>query len=288
MQKRSLHNKIYDQLSCWLSCDTDPLPKVPLTDFDQLVKHSKLGDVWLVEGRSRVSHVINLVTRSAWSHAALFIGKLTDIADPTLRQHIRAHYHGKDDEPLLIESMLEQGVIVTPVCRYRQEHLRLCRPKGLTTEDAWKLVRYTAQYLGCGYDTRQIFDLLRFLLPWAIFPRRWRSSLLTFKAGISTKLTCSLLLAEAFASVKFPVLPMVIEHRRHRYEFIRRNPRLFTPRDFDYSPFFESLKFPIVHFSEKHSYHDIYWNQDGLFSNDQAGIACLLEKQKHREEHHEN
>lgn len=65
--------KFTNWLACWLSCDIDPIPATPLSDFQRIQHAAKPDDVWLIEGRSRVSHVINFITRSTWSHAALYI-----------------------------------------------------------------------------------------------------------------------------------------------------------------------------------------------------------------------
>lgn len=268
--------KITNWLACWLSCDIDTIPATPLSDFQRIQNAAKPGDVWLIEGRSRVSHVISFITRSAWSHAALYIGCLTDIPDPQLREFIKRYYPHTTNEPLLIESLLDQGVVVTPIHKYQYEHIRICRPKSLPITDAWRVITYAAQYLGYGYDAKQIFDLARFLFPWAMLPRSWRSSLFRYRAGISTKLSCSLLVAEAFSSIKFPILPVIRSHSENGYEFIHRNPRLFTPRDFDYSPFFDTIKYPLIEFTEQSPYTTIYWNEEGLLSNDSDGLVCHL------------
>jgi len=125
--------------------------------------------------------------------------------------------------------------------------------------------------LGLQYDVRQIFDLARFLIPWTIFPRRWQSSLFSYNPGTSTKQSCSSLLAEAFSSVHFPILP-VLKEQGGSMEILMRNPRLFTPSDFDFSPFFEIIKYPIFELSERGVYRDLPWNKQGLYSNDDGQV----------------
>jgi hypothetical protein len=39
-----------------------------------------------------------------------------------------------------------------------------------------------------------------------------------------------------------------------------RNPKLFVPADFDYSPFFEIVKYPIIELDAKHK-EIIFWKQ---------------------------
>jgi hypothetical protein len=224
--------------------DTEPLREEALSDFERIQYELRRCDVLLIEGRSRVSRVISLVTQSVWSHAVLYIGRLYDVKDPQMRSWIAQYYQGDPSVPLIVESVLGKGVIVSPLTQYQHEHIRICRPMGLAGRDADLVVNYAISKLGKDYDMRQIFDLWRFLLPWSILPRRWRSTLFAHQAGSSTRFSCSLLLAEAFASVSFPILPVVRGNQETGIEFVKRNPRLYTPSDFDYSPFFQIIKYP--------------------------------------------
>ena len=147
---------------------------LPRCDLSALSRAAQPGDVILLEGMSRVSDVIRWVTLSPWTHAALFIGPLNQLANPMLREAVQAHYDGPADEPLLIESFLGRGTIVQPLRLYEGQHLRLARPRDLKAPDADRVVEYAISRLGAAYDVRQIFDLLRFLIPWFILPRRWR------------------------------------------------------------------------------------------------------------------
>lgn len=56
---------------------------------------------------------------SPWTHAALYIGRVNDIRDPKARSRL-AYYDGDLSEPLVIESLLGQGTIVTPLRHYRK------------------------------------------------------------------------------------------------------------------------------------------------------------------------
>ncbi|HBK3262460.1 TPA: hypothetical protein KKW63_002813 [Legionella pneumophila] len=259
-------------LTCWLTCDIEALNNPARFNFNRLREQIKPADVVLISGKSRVSRVITTITRSAWTHAALYIGPLNDIQEVLLKEQIKSFYQGDPNEPLVIESLMGQGVVITPLNRYQQYHIRICRPIALPPHDAQQVVAFVVTRLGQLYDNRQIFDLARFLVPWSILPRRWRSSLFAYHAGSSTKLTCSLLVAEAFMSIRFPILPLVQSHAIKGYEFIRRNPKLFTPKDFDYSPYFQILKYPIVEFSDDIPYTTASWNEEELVSNDEEGL----------------
>jgi hypothetical protein len=230
-----------------------PLPRTPLSDFERIRHEIKACDLLLVEGRSRVSDVIKMVTQSNWSHAVLYVGRLHDIEDTALRERLSNFYHGNADKQLIIESELGMGTVVRPLTAYEGEHLRICRPRGLGFNDSQKVIAYAVGRLGTTYDVRQIFDLARFLFPWAIMPRRWRSTLFSTRPGKSTQTVCSTMIAEAFGSIQFPILPLVKRVEGNRVQLFMRNPRLCTPKDFDYSPYFDIIKYPFLDF---HQYAD--------------------------------
>jgi hypothetical protein len=225
-----------------------PLPRTPLSDFERIRHEIKACDVLLVEGRSRVSEVIKLITQSNWSHAVLYIGRLHDIEDPLLRERLGAHFHGNADKQLIIESELGLGTVVRALTAYEREHMRICRPRGLGYYDSQKVLAYAIGRLGTAYDVRQIFDLARFLFPWVILPRRWRSTLFNARPGKNTQTVCSTMIAEAFGYIQFPILPLVKRVEGDRVQLYMRNPKLCTPSDFDYSPYFDIIKYPFLDF----------------------------------------
>lgn len=249
-----------------------PLPRIPLSDFERFSEEIKACDVVLVEGRSRVSDVIRWVTQSSWTHTAMYIGCLSDIDDPAVREAIRRQFDGEPGRQLIIESELGLGTVVRPLDSYACEHLRVCRPRGLSAAARRDVIRYAVGRLGTPYNVRQIFDLLRFLFPWFIMPRRWRSTLFEANAGDSTHTVCSTMIAEAFGSVDYPILPLVKRIENGRLVLYRRNPRLCTPADFDYSPYFDIVKYP---FLDMQRYADRYLSRSddaGALSLDEAGI----------------
>lgn len=258
----SAKKNIIDRMVAWLSHERPP-SQVPMSDFERTRYEIKPGDVILVEGRSRASDVIKSVTQSRWSHAALYIGRLHEIEDPLCRQRVKAYFDGQPDVQLIIESELGLGTVVRPLTTYDRDHLRICRPRDLTFSDAQKVISYGVSRLGTEYDVRQIFDLLRFLLPWLILPRRWRSSLFTTHAGQTTKTVCSTMIAEAFGSIQYPILPLVKRSENHETKIYRRNPKLCTPSDFDYSPYFDIIKYPFMNFAQSQPHYRLLpWDAD--------------------------
>ena len=257
-----MFNWIRNGVVSWLK-HQKPLPHTPLSDFERIRHEVKPCDVILVEGRSRVSEVIKLITQSSWSHAALYIGRLHDIEDPLLKDTLRRHYVGTADKQLIIESELGLGTIVRPLTSYELEHLRICRPRGLGYADSQKVVAHAINELGTAYDVRQIFDLARFLFPWFIMPRRWRSSLFSTNPGKNTHTVCSTMIAEGFGGIQFPILPLVKRIEGGKVRLYMRNPKLCTPSDFDYSPYFDIIKYPFLDFHRYAEQRLVPWEGAG-------------------------
>jgi len=258
---RRMTNKLSQWGMNWLTRD-GPLPETPLCDFNRLRFELRPCDVLLVEGRSRVAEVIKLITQSPWSHSALYIGRLFDIRNPRLRVVIEANFEGDPEEQLVIEAALGKGTIITPLSAYRNEHLRICRPDGLSADDAQQVLAHAIGKLGSNYDVRQVMDLARFFFPWAILPRRWRSSLFQHNAGDATRTVCSTLLAEAFSQVDFPILPFIDRGDDGSLRLFKRNPKLFAPRDFDYSPYFSIIKYPYLGMNDLGLYRRLPWDRE--------------------------
>ncbi len=155
-----------------------------------------------------------------------------------------------DGEPhVLIEANIGEGVTSAPLSKYYPYHTRVCRPVGLSYEDRTTVCRYAINRIGFGYDTKNIVDLMRFLIPLPI-PQRWRRRMIAFGSGDPTKIICSALIAQAFDAVRYPILPKITRaaSRKARREILHiRDSSLYMPRDFDISPYFEVVKPTIVH-----------------------------------------
>lgn len=249
-----------NKLICWLSYEPEH-PADSLSDFDLLKDEIKVGDVLLVEGQSQVSRIIKTVTQSPWSHAAIYIGRIRDIETPSLRKRATTFHDEADDTPLLAEAVLGQGTILTSIEYYRSFRLRLCRPSVLSLEDRNMVISFVIEKLGTDYDLRQVLDLARFMFPYGVLPRRWRSTLFHHNAGPETRTVCSTLIAQAFQNVSYPILPVLQENDFGYKELSHRNSRLFSPLDFDISPWFDILKFPLQSFDDEASYSKMPWTE---------------------------
>lgn len=266
---KRLRNWLGEAICDWLNAQRPPRLN-PLCDFQRISYELKPADILLVEGRSRVSNIIKQVTHSPWTHAAIYIGRIYDIEGDGLRQIVRRFYDGPPDQQLLIESMLGSGTIVTPLHHYHEDHIRICRPTHLSPSDARRVIRYVIQRLGYQYDVRQLFDMARFFLPYPLIPKRWRTTLFEHHAGRHTRTVCSTLLADAFASVHYPILPFINRDAQGETRFYRRSPKLFAPRDFDYSPYFDVIKYPYLELNEIELYRRLPWDDSGKICDDEG------------------
>ena len=251
----------------WLTYES-PNFKTPLTSFERLRYELRPGDVLLVEGRSNVAEIIKSVTQSMWTHSIFYIGRLHDIDDPILRDHILKYRHCMPEEQLIIEANLGEGIVVNTIETYDGEHLRICRPRGITRADSQAVLRFAINELGKDYNVRQIMDLARFMFPYWFLPRRWRSTLFEHNAGRPTKTVCSTMMAEAFAKVRFPIIPVLHQDEQGNLKLIRGNSKLMTPRDFDHSPYFDVIKYPILDFDELGVYRKLPWDQTSVHCNE--------------------
>ena len=229
--------------------------QVATSSLDLLRAALKPGDVLLVDGNTRVSVAIKYLTQSTWSHATLFIGDA--LGAP-----------GSGEEPkVLIEADIVNGVQAVPLSSVNGMHTRICRPVGLSREDLQAVIRFAVSRIGGRYDLKNVFDLARYLMPTPPVPVRWRRRMIAFGSGDPTRAICSTLIAEAFQSVHYPILPEVsyvhdgtagCNDCYHEVMHIRHYS-LFTPRDFDISPYFEVVK-PTI--ASGFDYHRIAWAQE--------------------------
>jgi len=258
-----LRNWLWETIVGWLN-DTPRQNRdmQAINNFDHMLRDLRPADVILFEGRTRVGEVIKVITLSPWTHAALYIGRISEVSNENARAVIAQYYHGDPNEPLVIESLLGFGTIVNPLSDYINDNLRVCRPDGLSFDDQNKVVCFATEHIGMNYDVRQLLDLARFMFPYAILPRRWRSSLFQHNAGRPTNIVCSSMIARCFQSVNFPMLPTIKSDKNDHLKFHKRNFRLFVPSDFDYSPYFTILKFPAWPLSMKESYKDLPWTEE--------------------------
>ena len=254
-------DKIYDTIGRWIErrlerpvAGYDPYtPSDPIT----LRRNMQPGDVLLVEGNQKVSVAIKYLTQSTWSHAAIYVGDALELPKSGGERHA------------LVEVNLGEGAISVPISKYENFNTRICRPVGLSAQDRQKVIAYVVDRLGTEYDTKNIFDIARYLFPTPPVPVRWRRRLIALGSGEPTRAICSTLIAQAFQNVRYPILPRVermSDIKDHIKGYTRkeihhiRHHSLFAPRDFDLSPYFNIIK-PTI--EDGFDYRALKWSDEG-------------------------
>jgi hypothetical protein len=122
---------------------------------------------------------------------------------------------------------------------------------GLGDETRAEIAQFMRDSIGMDYDLKNILDLARYLIPTPPVPTRWRRRMLALGSGDPTRVICSTRIAQAFQSVGYPILPKIEQLTDKECEQCNESVReilhirhhsLFTPRDFDVSPYFEIVK----------------------------------------------
>lgn len=240
------------RLARYLSRPNPRYQPLATTDPQAVAAAIAPGDVLLVEGNTRFSTAIKYLSQSTWSHAALYVGNAAHPQDAARRE--------------LVEADVVNGVTTVPLEKYDGMHTRICRASGLSAEDRVRVISYALARVGQRYDLKNIFDLVRYLLPQPPVPVRWRRRMLALGSGDPSRAICSTLIAQAYQSVRYPILPTVTRKPAEQedcndcYDEIMqiRHHSLFVPRDFDISPYFEIVK-PTL--ASGFDYKQIIWNE---------------------------
>ncbi|TAM55904.1 MAG: lipo-like protein [Paraburkholderia sp.] len=238
------------RLARYLSAPVKVNGIAPATRPEILLAHLKPGDVLLVEGHSRISSAIRYLTQSTWSHAALYVDNYAP-----KRMHA------------FVEADIVEGVRVAGIDEYAGLNTRICRPVGISERDIGRVCEFAVARIGQQYDLRNIIDLARYLLPTPPVPQRFRRHMLSLGSGSPTRAICSTLIALAFQSIGYPILPSVYQEDAgipgcdaSFNEILRvRHHSLFVPRDFDISPYFAIVK-PAV--EERFDYTRLLWEKN--------------------------
>ena len=233
------------RLAAFLSKNLPGYRRLDSVPVDKILPVLRAGDIVLVEGNSRISVAIKYLSQSSWSHATLFVGKPGDLSS----------------DPVLLEADLENGVRLVSLDHYRDYNLRICRAIDLSDEETAAVVDFARQKLGHQYDLKNVFDLVRYLIQRPAVPNRYRRALLSLGSGEPTRAICSTLIAEAFQSINYPILPVQNGQTGHDGEvpeYYQRHFTHFTPRDFDLSPYFSIVK-PTI--ESGFDFHQMKWLQ---------------------------
>lgn len=197
-------------------------------DFKRILRPC---DIILVEGDTRYASMVKLVTHSSWSHCSIYIG---DALDPDSRG---------EKQRVIVEALLE-GVVGSTLQSYYGYNTRILRPVGLSQGDKDRIIQFCINQIGIQYDLKNIFHLMMRFIFGMFSNRRY------FGSGLPNRVICSSMLAQAFAHVQYPILPDIEVQKRFSStgrcveETLMkiRHHSLYSPRDFDLSPFFTVIK----------------------------------------------
>lgn len=250
-------NRLGRKLARYLAAPRHVHDALASMDLSRLRACLQPADVLLVEGHSRHSSGIKYLTQSTWSHAALYVGSAFTGASSGAEG---------DSTPSVVEADVVDGVRAVGLEEFAGMHVRVGRAISLTPEERQTVADYAIARFGHLYDLKDIVDLLRWLLTTPPVPEWFRRRMIQLGSGDPTRAICSTLVAQAFQSVRYPILP-IVEHRPTHNpacpacteELLHiRHHSLFVPKDFDVSPYFEVIK-PTL--AQGFDHHTLHWSQ---------------------------
>ncbi len=194
-------------------------PALP-TDLEVLARLLLPGDVILVEGNTRFASLVRVLTQSTWSHVAMFVGPLDDSPDPVC----------------IVEADVERGVRTIRLSELGGMSARVVRANGLNASERDQVARRALARVGQRYDVDYAIELARSLWPIG----RGKARRHPAPVAAAERAICSTLLAQAFEEVGYPILPRPVPSAPGA-------ARVYTPRDFDLSPYFTVVPAPLLH-----------------------------------------
>ena len=237
--KNTLLDRLGHVLARRLQAESSGYEPYTPSDADTLRRTLAPGDILLIEGNLHISAVIKYLTQSTWSHSALYVGDaLPEPADGSER-------------PRLIEVNLGEGCVAVPLSKYRTYNTRICRASGLSPEDRNQVVKFMVDRARAEIRHQEHPRHAALFPPAPPVPVRWRRRMIAFGSGDPTRAICSSMIAEAFEQIRYPILPEITrapgrasaQSSYSREEILHiRHHSLYTPRDFDLSPFFRVVK----------------------------------------------
>ena len=270
-----LEKYLSDKIIAYISQPTGRYAPFYAPDPELVRKALKPGDILLVEGNSRRSATIKYLTQSTWSHAALYVGERPGDA-------------ASNGEPnVLLEAEADTGVVTVPLSKYVGFHTRICRPVGLDDATTQQVLDYALARIGMKYDSQRIVDLARYLFPYPPVPVWFRRRMLSIGCGDPTRAICSTLIAQAFASIHYPILPERASIDGKTYAMAPyvqsendhiRTYGLYTPRDFDVSPYFAIVKPTLV---AGFDYRTVQWEPPGVTPEELAKAEVVVPLRGH-------
>jgi hypothetical protein len=232
-----------------------PYEKRIVNNMENLYQVIRQGDVLLVEGRSKISHIIQLLTQSSWSHVAYYVGDALITSASEENKMALDDSKDSDRQHMLVEADVGSGVVAVPLSKYCDYNIRISRPFGITPKDIEIVTQEIISNLGKHYDHQNILDLAMLLLPSFLNPFKKRTIKACLGGCTEYKVICSGMIAKAFQKVGYPIVPALLPesdlinkqmNNPYGSKLIMRHFSQIVPRDFDLSSNFEIIKYNII------------------------------------------
>ena len=227
-----------------------------VNNMANLYRVIRKGDVLLVEGRSEMSRIIQVLTQSSWSHLAFYVGDALEGESPDHVGTRKGSLRASTGPHMLVEADTVSGVVAVPLDKYRDYNIRICRPFGIATQDLETVVAEVIANLGKHYDHENIVDLALLALPRRLNPFKKRTIKACLGGCTEYKVICSGMIAKAFQKLGYPIVPALVPETTSGARYHPGNPygsgvsmrhySQIVPRDFDLSPNFEIVKYNII------------------------------------------
>ncbi len=209
--------RLFAALAVFLTQPVKRYSPATTTDPESLAAALRNGDVLLTEGNTRAAALIKRITRSTWSHVSIYVGPLEEGPDPRC----------------IVEADIAQGVRSIRLSELEGLNVRVLRPIGLSDAVRSRLAEWVVSQIGGEYDLKHAWVLARSWL--GVPPKSSAAAAPNGVAQSATRFICSTLLANAFALVGYPILPIhtaatAVSTADHRY---------VIPGDFERASVFE-------------------------------------------------
>lgn len=202
------HSGLIDALARYLAQPVKRPNPASTADPQSLSAVLVPGDVLLTDGSSRMAALVRRVTRSPWSHVAMYVGPLEEGPDPRC----------------IVEADIVAGVKAARLSELKGLRVRALRPRGLDDTLRRRLTDWVVSRIGGQYDLAHAWALAKRLL-WPPPPSRLPQAP-SAMAQSATRFICSTLLTQAFLLVGYPVVA---------------DASYVTPRDFEAASVFEPI-----------------------------------------------
>ena len=263
----SIVTRIYRSIMRRLEAPAKGYQQRIYNNFENLYKYIRKGDVVLIEGRAEISKIIKLFSNSHWSRNAMYVGDELIKKGRLFRDKYLAEL-GEDTNHLVIEAFAGQGGIASPIRKYQDYNIRVCRPYGISSTALRTVTEKVIDILGKQYDQQNIIDIALMLLPSWLNLFKKRSITACLGKCNEFQVICSGMVAQAFQSVGYPIFPglkstqeddKTLKKNPYGAKLVMRHYSQILPRDFDLSPNFDTTKFNTIE-GGKFNYKSLPWD----------------------------